>query len=126
MRVVFPQCWDGVSLTSQDQRSHMAYPIPAQAPNVATGRCPDSHPVPLPEISYNFEFDVTASTGSPATWRLSSDMLSSQPAGSSAHADWMNGWDPEILDLIVNNCINPGYDCGVGLLGDGTRLEEVD
>ena len=38
----------------------------------------------------------------------------------------MNGWDPDIMDLIINNCINPGYDCSVGLLGDGTRLEEVD
>jgi len=42
------------------------------------------------------------------------------------HGDWMNGWDPDIMDLIINNCINPGYDCSVGLLGDGTRLQEVE
>lgn len=126
MRIVFPQCWDGVNLTSADQRSHMAYPIPAEAPHVGTGRCPGSHPVPIPEISYNFAFDVTSATGSPATWRLSSDIVDpSRPSGSSAHADWMNGWDPDIMELIVRNCINPGYDCNVGLLGDGTRLEEA-
>lgn len=125
IRIVFPQCWDGVNLSSSDNRSHMAYPIPAEAPNVASGRCPDTHPVAIPEISYNFAFYVTPETGSPSTWRLSSDMSSSQP-GSSLHGDWMNGWDPEIMELIVKNCINTGYDCNVGLLGDGTRLQEVE
>jgi len=125
-RVVFPQCWDGVNLTSEDQRSHMSYPILAEAPNTGTGRCPDSHPVAIPEITYKFAFEVTASTGPSDTWYLSSDMDASQPNGSSLHGDWMNGWDPDIMDLIINNCINPGYDCSVGLLGDGTRLEEVD
>lgn len=124
-RVVFPQCWDGVNLTSDDQRSHMAYPILAEAPHTGTGQCPESHPVAIPEISYKFAFEVTASTGPSDTWRLSSDM-GAHPNGSSLHGDWMNGWDPDIMDLIVNNCINPGYDCGVGLLGDGTRLKEVD
>lgn len=125
VRIVFPQCWDGVNLTSDDLRSHMAYPIEAEVPNVGTGRCPDSHPVAIPEISYNFAFDVTAATGSSDNWRLSSDWDDSQPNGASLHADWMNGWDPDIMDLIVENCINPGYDCDVGLLGDGTRLTEV-
>ena len=68
---------------------------------------------------------VTAETGPSSTWRLSSDMSTSQPNGSSIHGDWMNGWDPDIMELIVKNCINTGYDCGVGLLGDGTGLEEV-
>ena len=125
-RVVFPQCWDGVNLTSEDHRSHMSYPLPAEAPNTGTGQCPDSHPVAIPEISYKFAFEVTSSTGPSDTWHLSSDMNPSQPNGSSLHADRMNGWDPDIMDLIVRNCINPGYDCNVGLLGDGTRLLEVD
>jgi len=125
-RVVFPQCWDGVNLTSEDQRSHMSYPVLAEAPNTGTGRCPDSHPIPIPEISYKFAFEVTSETGSSNTWHLSSDMDPSQPNGSSLHGDWMNGWDPDIMDLIVKNCINPGYDCSIGLLGDGTRLQEID
>lgn len=125
IRIVFPQCWDGVNLTSHDQRSHMAYPISAEIPHVGTGRCPDTHPVAIPEISYNFAFYVTETTGSPITWRLSSDMDPSHLNGSSLHADWMNGWDPEIMEMIVKNCINTGYDCNVGLLGDGTRLQEI-
>ena len=126
IRIVFPQCWDGENLTSEDKRSHMAYPIPAEAPNIGSGRCPSTHPVAIPEISYNFAFEITTATGSPTGWRLSSDMDPSQPNGSSAHGDWMNGCDPDIMELIVKNCINTGYDCGVGLLGDGTRLKEVE
>ena len=125
-RVVFPQCWDGENLSSQNQRSHMSYPILAEAPNTGTGYCPDSHPVAIPEISYKFAFWVTEETGPSDTWYLSSDMNESHPNGSSLHGDWMNGWDSDIMDLIINNCINPGYDCSVGLLGDGTRLQEVE
>ena len=124
-RVVFPQCWDGVNLTSDDKRSHMSYPIPAETPFTGTGRCPDSHPIAIPEISYKFAVMVTNSTGPSDTWYLSSDMKELHPNGSSLHGDWMNGWDSDIMDLIINNCINPGYDCDVGLLGDGTRLQEV-
>ena len=122
-RVVFPQCWDGVNLTSDNQRSHMSYPILAEAPHIGTGQCPDSHPVPIPEISYKFAYWVTEETGPSDTWYLSSDMNASHPRGSSLHGDWMNGWDVDIMALIVQNCINPGHDCGVGLLGDGTRLQ---
>ncbi len=50
--VNFPQCWDGVNLDSPDHKSHMAYP---------TGRgCPASHPVPLPEITFNIVYMITA------------------------------------------------------------------
>ncbi len=124
-RVVFPQCWDGVNLTSEDNRSHMSYPVAAEVPFIGTGRCPDSHPIPIPEISYKFAVDVTKSRGTSDKWYLSSDMRESHPNGSSLHGDWMNGWDSDIMNLIIKNCINPGYDCNVGLLGDGTRLHEV-
>jgi len=40
----------------------------------------------------------------------------------SLHADWMNGWDPEIMAMIVENCLRPARECGVGLQGKGTRL----
>ncbi len=125
VRIVFPQCWDGVNLDSPDHQSHMAYPIPAKAPNVGTGRCPDSHPVPIPEISYNFAFYVSKEAGPSSKWRLSSDMYRGGPGGYSTHGDWMNGWDPEIMDLIVENCINKELECLVGNLGDGTRLSPI-
>ena len=124
IRIVFPQCWDGVNLTSPDHRSHMAYPSRADPPVAGTGTCPVTHPVALPEISYNFAVHVTRDKGSPTSWRFSSDGPGT-PGGQSLHADWMNGWDPEIMATIVRECLRPAKECMVGLLGDGTRLDPV-
>ncbi|WP_175401872.1 DUF1996 domain-containing protein [Veronia pacifica] len=125
MRIVFPQCWDGKNLDSDDHQSHMAYPSEATPPMTGTGACPASHPIAIPEISYNFAIYVTDETGPSTAWRLSSDMNAKLPAGHSAHADWMNGWDNDIMRAIVENCLNPAFECSVGLLGDGTRLVSV-
>lgn len=112
--IVFPQCWDGVNLDSPDHKSHMAY---------ANGRgCPSSHPVPLPEITFNIIYPVTEAN-SPLRWRLSSDNYSSTlPGGYSAHADWFNGWRPDIVDAFVRNCDRPAVDCKSHLLGDGRAI----
>jgi hypothetical protein len=122
VRLVFPQCWDGQNLSAPDHQSHMAYPSRATPPVAGTGACPASHPVAIPEISYNFAIYVTEETGPPPTWRFSSDRPDVTAPGVSLHADWMNGWDPEIMEAIVDNCLRPARECGVGLLGDGTRL----
>lgn len=124
MRLLFPQCWDGINLTSTNLQSHMAYPNAAVAPTPSTGACPASHPVALPEISYNFHVRVTAESGSPTQWRFVTDP-SGAPGGTTFHGDWMNGWDTAIMDTIVKNCLNAKQECMVGLLGDGTRLRPV-
>ncbi len=120
LTISFPQCWDGVNLDSPDHKRHMAYPVYRNPPQRST--CPSSHPVMLPIISEIFQWPVTAGQ-TPAFWRLTSDMYPiSTRGGYSAHADWMNGWQPQFLDAIVNNCLKPGRDCGVNLLGDGREL----
>jgi Domain of unknown function (DUF1996) len=113
----FPQCWDGVNLDSPNHKSHMAYPTG----NTANG-CPASHPVPVPEITYNVHYPVHE-TGETAYWRLSSDMYgTSTPGGFSAHGDWMNGWQPEAIRAFVVNCDNRPADCHAHLLGDGREI----
>jgi hypothetical protein len=47
---------------------------------------------------------------------------SSLPGGFSAHADWMNGWEPATMRTIVTRCLNAAQDCGVGSIGDGRAL----
>ena len=117
MIVHFPQCWDGVNLDSPNHKSHMAYP----SGNTANG-CPTSHPVPLPEITYNVHFPVHE-TGETAHWRLSSDMYSTSIAGGfSVHGDWINGWQPEAIRAFVINCDNRPADCHAHLLGDGREI----
>ncbi|WP_066265886.1 DUF1996 domain-containing protein [Hydrogenophaga palleronii] len=113
--IYFPQCWDGVNLDSPDHKSHMSYPI--------TGRgCPASHPVPLPEITFNIIYPVSEAN-STRRWRLSSDNYSSSiPGGYSAHGDWFNGWRPDIMETFVANCDRTALDCHSHLLGDGRAI----
>lgn len=112
--VDFPQCWDGVNLDSPDHKSHMAYG--AGWPDKG---CPSTHPVPLPKITQNYRYRVP--TSGMSTWRLASDMYEG-PAGYSGHADWMNGWDPDVFQRVVDNCYAGGFDCSMNLLGDGWML----
>lgn len=111
MSVRFPQCWDGSNLDSPDHRSHVAYP--------SGGRCPATHPVPTPELSLQVFYKTTF--GDSSTWRLSSDM-NGAPAGSSGHADWMNGWDPELMKVWVAKVINTGLSGGSHMIGDGRAM----
>ena len=119
LEIQFPQCWDGRNLDSPNHKSHMAFPDYRDAP--ARSTCPSTHPVPLPAITEKFDYPVAGRN--PATWRLSSDMYAaSLPGGLSAHADWMYGWNPDVMQKIITNCIAKGVDCGVASLGNGTEL----
>jgi hypothetical protein len=112
LAVGFPQCWNGKDLDSPDHQSHMAY---------ASGGCPATHPVALPQITINVRYTITT-PGEQRFWRLSSDMYDrSIPGGRSLHGDWMNGWVPEIQQRWISTCQNKSLDCG-SELGNGTRL----
>jgi hypothetical protein len=117
--VIFPQCWDGKNLDSPDHKSHMAYPNYSNATNGS--KCPSTHPVVVPEITEEFFWQVPAGAKS-STWRISSDMDMSKPGGLSAHADWMMGWDPDVMKAFVTNCLQKSKDCQVNGLGNNTYL----
>lgn len=113
MVIQFPQCWNGKDLDSADHRSHMAYPV--------NGGCPSTHPVAIPEITFNISYAHPA--GGTQNWRLSSDMYDkSIPGGRSAHGDWMDGWDASVAKTFVANCNNKAVDCMSHLLGDGREI----
>jgi hypothetical protein len=112
--IVFPQCWDGRNLDSPDHKSHMAYA------NGSTPGCPATHPVPLPQITFNIHYPIT-SANQATYWRLSSDTYSG-PAGYSAHGDWWNGWDQSVMEAWVSTCVNRALDCKSHLLGDGRSI----
>lgn len=118
--VSFPQCWDGVNLDSPDHKSHMAE---ADVSFTTPNKCPASHPIAIPAISLNIQYQITAAEGT-ANWRLSSDNYAKNAynAGYSAHADWVNGWDEKVIAGVVKNCLNTGKDCGSHMLGDGTII----
>ncbi|HET6339169.1 MAG TPA: DUF1996 domain-containing protein [Polyangiales bacterium] len=111
MVVEFPQCWDGVNLDSADHTTHMAY--------TSNGKCPSTHPVAIPVISFNVLYPVRDVKG----WHLASDMYDqSMPGGFSAHGDWFEGWDPEVSKAFIQNCVNKAVDCHSHLLGDGRDI----
>lgn len=108
MSVMFPQCVkvdaDGYPVpTSADHKSHVANPV--------GGKCPASHPYAIPKITQVFKYVVEPGQ----LLRLSSDQHGA-PAGTSAHADWVNGWDQAELELAVQKCTAGGLNCHTNLL----------
>ena len=90
----FPMCWDGTRLFSTDG-SHVSYG--------ATG-CNTTHPVRLPHLTMFLSYRVD---GQPHAYNLASG------SPGTAHADFLNGWDPDRLAYLVNACLNKsaGTDC---------------
>jgi hypothetical protein len=96
----FPDCSNGLA-DSADHKSHMAYSQPAAD---GSGRwvCPSTHPILVPRLSLKYRF---ATRGGPEVAFSSGDM-------STAHADFMNGWDEERLAQLVRDCLNTDVYCG--------------
>jgi hypothetical protein len=92
--VVFPNCWNGRDLDSADHQSHMTY--------AEQGLCPPSHPVEVPTISLTIRYPVRGGRG----FELSS---SGQYTG---HADFVNAWDQDELERLVDDCLNALAHCG--------------
>jgi Domain of unknown function (DUF1996) len=92
---VFPNCWDGVHLDSDDHISHMAYPV--------GGACPPDHPVNLPVLQAFWRYPV--GKGPIGTITLSSGDY------YTAHMDFFNAWDPARLQDLVDRCLNGGINC---------------
>ena len=102
MQIIFPSCWNGVDVTSENFKDHVAYPVGSRL----GGTCPPTHPVRLITIkieqrtqTQNFEYYDGAfalSTG--------------DTVGYSSHADFQNGWDASensLLQQAINTCKDP-------------------
>ncbi len=124
--IFFPQCWDGVNLDSPDHKSHMSYPVAVPDPSSTRGwqmpACPASHPVILPEISFNVMYTAKTRDAS-LKWRLASDSYdASKPGGYSSHGDWFNGWRHDVSEAWFKSCLVAKKDCHSHLLGDGRMI----
>lgn len=63
----------------------------------------------------------------PGRWTFSSDaMTPGEPAGSTYHADYLEGWNPATKAEWTNHCINGFLSCVSGNLGDGKMLKGAD
>jgi len=104
LRLVFPNCWDGVNLDSGDHTSHMSYAV--------NGRCDAGHPVLVPQITALTRYPTQ---GGPGVTLASGGQY-------SAHADFFNAWDQAVLTARVVDCINAGIVCKA----DGTPEVTAD
>jgi hypothetical protein len=96
LHVRFPECWDGRRLDSPDHRSHMA--------SAMRGACPSTHPILVPQVTEIFRYPTRGGEG----FALSSG------GQYSAHADFLNAWNPGALKKLVNDCLNALVHCGQG------------
>lgn len=130
-KIEFPQCWDGKNLDSPDHQSHMAYACKFGECELADGTvgktlngCPASHPVLVPQLTVNANFDKLDPTH---LYRLSSDNYSTKyPGGYSLHGDFMNGWDENIMKRIVEGCLRKHANAETDQLCDGQALVPFD
>jgi len=100
--VYFPSCWDGKNLDTPDHKSHMAYPAIG---DYNTGVCPESHPVALFSIFYEFFFD----TGSFKDSKFA--FANGDPTAYGFHGDFIMGWtDRALLQTAHMDCAGPS-DC---------------
>ena len=77
----FPNCWNGRTIDSSDHKQHMRY--------AARGLCPASHPIALPTIALIVLYPPVPAGSQVASGRF------------GAHADFMNGWDQDVLARLV-------------------------
>ncbi|MCJ1306720.1 hypothetical protein MMC25_000363 [Agyrium rufum] len=99
-QIYFPSCWDGVNIDSADHQSHVSYPTGS---HYDSGVCPDSHPVPLISLFYEFIFN----TGDFEWYGSGQPFVLSfgDTTGYGFHGDFINGWDTKILQNGIDNFV---------------------
>ena len=93
IKIVFPVCWNGVDLDSENHMSHMAYDIEEGSEGAFDGECPSTHPIRVPEIQ--FYFRILNYEG--GEHRFSTDDY-------TLHADYWSGWNATELQYVLENC----------------------
>jgi hypothetical protein len=94
----FPDCWDGRRLDSRDHKSHMSYSEWSDG----EARCPASHPVPVPAITFSISWPVGDGFGA---------RFASGPV-RTMHGDVFSAWDPGMQGFHVTRCLLADVGCG--------------
>jgi len=96
--VYFPSCWDGKNLDSDNHKNHVAYPAIG---DFNFGVCPESHPVALFSIFFEFFFDTKGFGDNKFAF------ANGDATGYGYHGDFIMGWtDRDLLQTAHRDCIN--------------------
>lgn len=95
LEVMFPSCWNGVDIDSDNHRDHMAYPD-----QTITGTCPEGFDTRLPSLMYETIWATNSFKGVDGEFVLSYG----DPTGYGYHGDFMSGWDMTVLTNAIRDC----------------------
>lgn len=99
----FPHCWNGQDFNQANPTAHVVYPDG----DIENGVCPGSHPIRLPHIFMENQFDVdkVASLVKPDSFVLAMG----DDTGFGWHADFYNGWDSGAIPGLLASCPQGQY-----------------
>lgn len=98
--LLFPSCWNGKDLDSDNHTSHVAYPSLGQ-----DGNCPDNYPVRIPALFYETIYQTNLFKDIEGDFVFSNG----DPTGYGYHGDFVCGWEEGVLQSAIDNyaCTNP-------------------
>lgn len=90
--LLFPSCWNGKDLDSDNHTTHVAYPS-----EVKYGKCPDGYPIKLPILFYETIYQTPLFAGMDGQFVFSNG----DPTGFGYHGDFICGWDEGVLQSAI-------------------------
>ncbi|KAF2171744.1 hypothetical protein M409DRAFT_63346 [Zasmidium cellare ATCC 36951] len=99
----YPHCWNGEDFDQSNPSAHYSYP----EGDVQSGPCPSSHPIRLPHIFIENQFDLHSVVDQvkPNTFVLAQG----DSTGFGWHMDFFNGWDEGAIPELMKSCPAPYY-----------------
>jgi hypothetical protein len=101
-RTMFPNCWDGKNLETETAllNTHMAFR------DDLNGSCPASHPVRIPQLFVEVNYQIEEFAKLPATQTSDFILATGDRRGWTAHVDYISGWQQDMLDAALHTCPN--------------------